>query len=153
MNREVTELWSDALGAAGTVIRYGHWGRAVLVFPSEQGKAWDFENNGMIGAVSNLIDEGRLKVYCVDSYDAASWSNQSIPLEERARQHGRYESWIVGRHHSIAVQHKTVRRATCQQGHQARARPVGFRRAPRLALLARPACPSPATILLNGGPC
>jgi esterase/lipase superfamily enzyme len=95
MNREVTELWSDAIGAAGTVIRYGHWGRAVLAFPSEQGKAWDFENNGMVGAVSNLIDEGRLKLYCVDSYDAASWSNQNIPLEERARQHGRYESWML----------------------------------------------------------
>ena len=95
MSREVTELWSDAIGAAGTVIRYGHWGRAVLAFPSEQGKAWDFENNGMIGAVSNLIDEGRLKVYCVDSYDAASWSNRNIPLEERARQHGRYESWML----------------------------------------------------------
>ena len=95
MSREVTELWSDAIGAAGTVIRYGHWGRAVLAFPSEQGKAWDFENNGMVGAVANLIDEGRLKLYCVDSYDAASWSNQNIPLEERARQHGRYESWIL----------------------------------------------------------
>ena len=96
MNRQVTELWSDAIGAAGTVIRYGHWGRAVLAFPSEQGKAWDFESNGMIGAVSNLIDEGRLKVYCVDSYDAASWSNRGIPVEERARQHVRYESWILG---------------------------------------------------------
>ena len=51
MSREVTELWSDALRAAGTVIRYGHWGRAVLVFPSERGQAWDFENNGMIGAM------------------------------------------------------------------------------------------------------
>ncbi len=96
MNREVAEIWSDAIGTAGTVIRYGHWGRAVLAFPSEQGGAWDFENNGMIGAVAGLIDAGRLKVYCVDSYDAASWSNREIPVEERARQHERYESWILG---------------------------------------------------------
>ena len=96
MNREATELWSAALGAAGTVIRYGHWGRPVLVFPAERGRAWDFENNGMTGAVADLIDAGRVKLYCVDSYDAASWSNQDIPLEERARRHGRYESWIVG---------------------------------------------------------
>ena len=26
---------------------------------------------------------GALKVYCVDSYDAGSWSNRDIPLEER----------------------------------------------------------------------
>jgi esterase/lipase superfamily enzyme len=96
VNREVAEIWSDAIGAAGTVIRYGHWGRAVLAFPAEQGKAWDFENNGMIGAVAGLLDAGRLKVYCVDSYDAASWSNQQIELEERARRHERYESWILG---------------------------------------------------------
>jgi esterase/lipase superfamily enzyme len=95
VNREVTELWSDAIGAAGTVIRYGHWGRPVLVFPSEQGRAWDFENNGMIGAIADLLDAGRVKVYCVDSYDAQSWSNSAIPIEERARMHGRYESWII----------------------------------------------------------
>jgi esterase/lipase superfamily enzyme len=66
MNREATELWSAALGAAGTVIRYGHYGRPVLVFASERGRAWDFENNGMIGAVQDLIDAGRVKLYCVD---------------------------------------------------------------------------------------
>jgi esterase/lipase superfamily enzyme len=95
MNQKVAELWSDALGAAGTVIRYGHWGRPVLAFPSEQGQAWDFENNGMIGALADLLEAGRLKVYCVDSYDAASWSNAGITVEERARRHGSYESWVL----------------------------------------------------------
>jgi esterase/lipase superfamily enzyme len=95
VNREVAEIWSDAIGTAGTVIRYGHWGRAVLAFPSERGRAWDFEDNGMIGAMATLLDAGRLKVYCVDSYDTASWSNQEIGVEERARQHERYESWIL----------------------------------------------------------
>ena len=95
MNREVTELWSDALGGAGTVIRYGHWGRPMLVFPSERGRAWDFENNGMTGAIEDLLESGRVKVYCVDSGDGMSWSNHGLPLEERARQHGRYESWIT----------------------------------------------------------
>ncbi len=96
MNRAAAELWSDAIGAAGTVIRYGHWGRPALVFPTEGGQAAEFEHRGMVGAVSHLIDAGRLKLYCVDSYDAASWSDQTIPLEERARRHGRYESWILG---------------------------------------------------------
>jgi esterase/lipase superfamily enzyme len=95
VNREVTELWSDAIGAAGTVIRYGHWGRPLLVFPSEQGQAFDFETNGMVEVVASLIETGRLKVYCVGSYDATSWSDKSVPLEERARRHGEYESWII----------------------------------------------------------
>ncbi|MDQ2812595.1 MAG: alpha/beta hydrolase-fold protein [Actinomycetota bacterium] len=96
MNREAIELWSPAMGEAGTVIRYGHWGRPALVFPTSRGRAVDFENYGMVGAVADLIDAGRLKLYCVDSYDAASWFDQGISLEERARRHGRYESWILG---------------------------------------------------------
>jgi esterase/lipase superfamily enzyme len=79
----------------GTLIAYGHYGRPFLVFPSEQGRAWDFESNGMIDAVRPLLDDGRVKLYCVDSFDAASWSNRSLPLEQRAHQHDVYESWIV----------------------------------------------------------
>jgi esterase/lipase superfamily enzyme len=82
------------LGPASLMV-YGHWGRPVLVFPSEQGRAWDFENNGMVGAVADLIDGGRVKLYCVDSGDAQTWSDQSIPTEERARRHDGYEQWIL----------------------------------------------------------
>jgi esterase/lipase superfamily enzyme len=78
------------------VISYGHWGRPVLVFPSEQGKAIDYENNGMVGAVAELIDSGRVKLYCVDSFDRETWSRADLPLEERARRHGAYEAWILG---------------------------------------------------------
>jgi esterase/lipase superfamily enzyme len=80
----------------GVVIKYGHYGRPFLVFPSEQGRAWDFESNGMIDVVRPLLDAGRLKLYCVDSYDSGSWSNRELPLEERARRHGWYEAWIHG---------------------------------------------------------
>jgi esterase/lipase superfamily enzyme len=85
----------EAQIGGGTVIAYGTWGRPVLVFPSEQGRAVDYENNGMVGAVADLIDTGRAKLYCVDSFDAGSWSRGDLPLEERARRHGQYEAWIV----------------------------------------------------------
>src|SRR2546421_4416353 len=81
--------------AGGTVIGYGHHGRPFLVFPSEQGRAWDFENNGMVEAVRPLLDGGRVKLYCVDSHDAATWAARDVPLEERARRHGGDEDWIL----------------------------------------------------------
>jgi esterase/lipase superfamily enzyme len=81
VNREVADLWSDALGAAGTVIRYGHWGRPVLVFPSEQGRAADFENNGMIDAVAGLLEAGRLKIYC----GQGQWEDTTGSLQSTKR--------------------------------------------------------------------
>jgi esterase/lipase superfamily enzyme len=83
-------------GAMNGVAAYGHWGRPVVAFPAERGDAGEFERRGMIGAVGELLATGRLKLYCVDSFDHESWSNRSIPLEERARRHGAYEAWILG---------------------------------------------------------
>jgi esterase/lipase superfamily enzyme len=77
------------------VAAYGHWGRPVLAFPAERGDAGEFERRGMVGAVGDLLEAGRAKLYCVDSFDTESWSNPSIPIEERARRHGVYESWIL----------------------------------------------------------
>ena len=85
MRREQVEIEAPSIGGAGTVIGYGHYGRPVLLFPAEQGRAWDLEGTGMIDAVADLIEAGRAKLYTVDSYDGASWSNRSIPLEDRAR--------------------------------------------------------------------
>jgi esterase/lipase superfamily enzyme len=95
VRRDRVSLYSPAIGAAGGVVAYGHVGRPLLAFPSEQGQAWDYESNGMIGALTLLIDGGRLKVYCVDSFDAASWAAPSASLDDRARAHERYEDWIV----------------------------------------------------------
>ncbi len=67
----------------------------MLVFPAERGRASDLSSNGMVDAVVPLIDAGRVKLYCVDSYDGASWSASDVPLEERAQRHVRYESWIL----------------------------------------------------------
>jgi esterase/lipase superfamily enzyme len=90
------ELYSHAIGAAGKLVAYGHWGRPVLAFPAESGGAWDYQGNGMVDAVGGLLEAGRAKLYCVDAFDADSWSNRSIPVEQRAEAHDRYESWVLG---------------------------------------------------------
>jgi esterase/lipase superfamily enzyme len=81
----------------GELIAYGHLGRPMLAFPSEQGPAWQYEENGMIEAIAPLLDAGRVKLYCVQSYDSWTWHDRSVPLEERAQRHGHYEHWILDR--------------------------------------------------------
>ena len=95
MNRREVSLWSPAIGAPGTVLVYGHYGRPLLAFPSQEGPCWQYEERGMIAAIGEQIDGGRVKVYAVDSFDSASWHRGDLSLEERARQHARYEDWIL----------------------------------------------------------
>ncbi len=77
------------------LVRYGHWGRPLVVFPSEGGDRFEWEHHGAIDALRPLLDAGRLKVYCLDSADPWTWHDDSLPLEERARRHGEYERWVV----------------------------------------------------------
>ena len=94
MNRRHHSLHSPAIGVHGDVLIYGHWGRPLIAFPSQQGNVHDWEAQGMIGAIEGLIEAGRVKVYCVASFDSGSWFS-GAELEEAARRHGRYEDWLV----------------------------------------------------------
>ena len=81
----------------GVTLAYGHYGRPVVAFPSENGQVSDWEDRGMVESLGELIDGGRIKLYCVPSYDSESWTRGDLPLEERARRHGHYEWWILSR--------------------------------------------------------
>ena len=95
MQRRHVELWAPGIEAHGVLLAYSHWGRPLLVFPSEGGWTWEYETGGMVDAITPLIAAGRLKLCCVDFFEEASWSNAAAPLEERARAHGRYEARIL----------------------------------------------------------
>ncbi|MFN2490493.1 MAG: esterase family protein [Actinomycetota bacterium] len=95
MRRDFISLYSPAIGAEGNLLAYGHHGRPVLAFPSEQGRCWDYEDREMVASIGWLIDAGRAKLYCVDSYDAGSWHAHDLPLEARAQRHSLYEDWML----------------------------------------------------------
>lgn len=85
------------------VLVFGHHGRPVLVFPAQEGKRYEWEERGMVAAVAGLLDAGRVKLYCVDSWDSSIWHDEWLPLEERARRHGAYEAWLL--EHVVPVIH------------------------------------------------
>lgn len=94
MRRDEVVLPSWAIGNT-SVMAYGHYGRPMIWFPSDAGRAVDFENNGLLDAVAHLIDAERVKIYAVGSYDRASWRRDDLPLEERARANAKYEDFLV----------------------------------------------------------
>jgi esterase/lipase superfamily enzyme len=79
------------------VLVFGHWGRSVLVFPSAERTRYDWEQHGMVDAVRDLIEAGRCKLYCVDSWDSGTWWDDWLPREERARRHEAFERWVMDR--------------------------------------------------------
>lgn len=67
MSKVNTSWYSEHLGRDVEVARWGDYGRPVLVFPTAGGDAEEIERFHVVDACSQLIDEGRIKVYSCDS--------------------------------------------------------------------------------------
>lgn len=89
-------LWSSpALGHDMALRVYGHAGRPLVAFPSQDGRYWDFEGWGMVDACTGLIEAGRLRLVAIDGVDWQSWTNASVGPAERARRHEDYDRYVA----------------------------------------------------------
>jgi esterase/lipase superfamily enzyme len=73
---------------------FGHAGARVLIFPTSQGRFYEWEDRGMIGAFSDALDNGWLQMYCVDSVDAESWYCNWAHPSGRAYRHAQYDGYL-----------------------------------------------------------
>jgi esterase/lipase superfamily enzyme len=81
---KVRERWfSERMHEEITVVRWGTFGRPVLVFPSAGGDAEEVERHGLVNACGPLLAEGRVKLYSVDSVAGQAMVTKSGSVEHR----------------------------------------------------------------------
>ncbi|GAC1394769.1 MAG: alpha/beta hydrolase-fold protein [Ktedonobacteraceae bacterium] len=75
----------------------GHAGAQTLVFPTSQGRFFQWEDMGMFSpaCLGEQIERGQLQVFCVDSADSESWYADWRPPAERAWRHTHYDRYLV----------------------------------------------------------
>jgi esterase/lipase superfamily enzyme len=95
MHREYQRWFSPAVGKDMELLIFGHAGARVLVFPTSQGKYYEWEDRGMVGALGEHLERGWLQLYCVDSVDEFTWYARNAHPAERARRHGFYEEYLL----------------------------------------------------------
>ncbi|MEI7705550.1 MAG: alpha/beta hydrolase-fold protein [Deltaproteobacteria bacterium] len=95
MQREKHRWASPALGQEMEIEIYGHAGRPVLAFPSQDGRMGDFAGFGMVEVCADFIENGRMRLVALDGIDWQSWTNHAIPPPERARRHIDYDRHVM----------------------------------------------------------
>jgi esterase/lipase superfamily enzyme len=95
MNREYHKWRSWRLDRDMELLVFGHGGVPVLIFPSSQGRFFEFEDRGLIHAVAHKIDRGEIQMFCVDSVDSESWYNRDVPPRWRIARHVQYENYVM----------------------------------------------------------
>ena len=89
---KTVERWfSGRIEQEITVIRWGTFGRPVLVFPSAGGDAEEIERFGLVDACGPLLAEGLVKLYSVDSVAGRAMITKADSPEHRM--------WLLNQFH------------------------------------------------------
>lgn len=94
MNKTMERWYSDRLGMDMPLVRWGHYGTPVLLFPTAGGDAEEVERFHLVGVLAPLIEAGRIKVYSTDSVAGRTWFSGDHSPEFRALFQNRFDGFI-----------------------------------------------------------
>ena len=95
MQRDLQRWFSPALQREMELLVFGDAGARVLAFPTSQGRYYQWDDFGLVGALADQIERGLVQLFCVDSVDAESWYNKQIPPAARAARHTQYDHYLL----------------------------------------------------------
>ena len=109
VEKKVGRWRSERLQRDTTIVRWGHYGQPVLMFPTAGGDAEEIERWQMIRVLRPLLDAGTIKLYSCDSV-----AGQALVTGEGSPRH---RMWLQNQFHQY-VRHEVVPaiRADCQHG-------------------------------------
>ena len=93
MSVETSRWYSPRLESEVTLVRWGHYGQPVLLFPTAGGDAEEVARMHLVGALGPLLEAGRIKVYSCDSVAGRALARKDGSAEHRCwllKQFGEY---------------------------------------------------------------
>jgi esterase/lipase superfamily enzyme len=94
MNRVIDGWHSPSLGQGMPIVTYGHWGHALLLFPTAAADYLENERFHLVGAIEPQIRAGKVRVFSIDSINRQAWMDQNLPVPEQARRQALYSRYI-----------------------------------------------------------
>lgn len=95
MKFEQRSHYSGTLGREMHFNQYGYSGKPILVFPSSGGSQHEFADFGMIEAIADFINRGKVQIYTVNSLDSESWLATWKNPHDQAQAHNAYDRYII----------------------------------------------------------
>lgn len=72
----------------------GHWGYPVLMFPSSMGTYTQNTDFGLVGSVMQFVEEGRVKLYNVETLDLLSFYDDQMGSEAKIHNYELYMQFL-----------------------------------------------------------
>ncbi|MDI9357748.1 MAG: alpha/beta hydrolase-fold protein [Phycisphaerales bacterium] len=96
MNRVITDWFSSALQKNMPIVSYGDAckANALLLLPTAAADYLEYERFRLIDSLSPFIDNGKFRVFSVNSINSESWLNNNMLPEHKAIRHNQFNAYI-----------------------------------------------------------
>ena len=98
MQSEYHSWVSNRLGREAGLVVYGYWGAPLLAFPTRGGDEWEMDRQGLVAALAEHVDAGRVKIFAVSGTGHDSFTNMTVPPLRRSAAQAGYDDYI---HHEV----------------------------------------------------
>jgi esterase/lipase superfamily enzyme len=77
------------------VAAYGHYGFALLMFPTAAADYLEYERFHLIDAISGAINSGKCKAFSINSINSESWLNEHMHPADKALRHQQFNQYVI----------------------------------------------------------
>jgi esterase/lipase superfamily enzyme len=95
MNREYHRWYSPRLHRDMELLVFGHAGAKVLMFPTRDGRFFEYEELGLVASLTDKITAGHLQLYCVEGLARETFYAGHWHPADRLRRHEAFEAYIL----------------------------------------------------------
>ncbi len=95
MRRRVTSWYSERLGRHMPLVAYGHYGPPVLMLPTAAADFLEYERFQLIDSVRWFLEQGKVKLYSVDSVNKQALLNDYASPQEKIAWLQRYDAYLT----------------------------------------------------------
>lgn len=95
MHREIHQWHSLHLHKNMELAVYGHYGFALLMFPTAAADYLEYERFQMIEAIAPFIDSGKVKVFSINSVNHESWLNDRMHPQRKSIRHQQFNRYVT----------------------------------------------------------
>jgi esterase/lipase superfamily enzyme len=94
MHREINSWYSPALDREMPIVTYGNYGFALLLIPTAAADYLEYERFQMMEHMAPLINEGKVKVFSINSINTESWLNNEMEPSHKAIRHNQFNEYV-----------------------------------------------------------
>lgn len=95
MKREIHKWWSPNLNKDMEIAVYGHFGYALLMFPTAAADYLEYERFQLIDAIAPHINDGKIKAFSINSINNESWLNRNMDPSHKAIRHQQFNQYVT----------------------------------------------------------